>query len=258
MALIEQSTYFDADDFETDVIGIAARLGKHDSGLHRHQKAQLLYAPQGCMNITLNGMRCVLPPTRAAWIPAGTLHCAEMYQVVEYRSLYFDPRLTTHLEDKVKIIEVNPLLQALIERMAFWPWDKPADSMQLTHGLFFEELHHAREACLSLPLPSDRRLSAWLNALHLDQQNAPTLKMLSEQIGASSKTISRLFIRETGMPYQDWRKQWRLLKAIELLSAGLQVNDVAYRLEFSSDSAFIAFFKQQTGQTPLHYIRGGH
>ncbi|WP_368393636.1 helix-turn-helix domain-containing protein [Photobacterium sp. 2_MG-2023] len=130
--------------------------------------------------------------------------------------------------------------------------------MQLTHALFFEELHDAREACLSLPLPSDRRLSAWLNALHLDQQNAPSLKVLSEQVGASSKTISRLFIRETGMPYQNWRQQWRLLKAIELLSAGLQVNDAAYRLEFSSDSAFITFFKQQTGQTPLHYIRGGH
>ncbi|UIP29012.1 helix-turn-helix domain-containing protein [Photobacterium sp. TLY01] len=258
MALIDQSTSFDADDFESEVIGIAARMGKHDSGMHRHRKAQLLYAPQGCMNITLNGMRCVLPPTRAAWIPAGTLHCAEMYQVVEYRSLYFDSRLTTHLEDRVKIIEVNPLLQALIERMAFWPWDKPADSMQRTHALFFEELHHAREAYLSLPLPSDRRLTAWLSALHRDQLNAPTLKVLSEQIGASSKTISRLFIRETGMPYQDWRQQWRLLKAIELLSANLQVNDVAYRLEFSSDSAFITFFKQQTGHTPLQYLRAGH
>lgn len=258
MALIEQSTYFDADDFAADVIGIAARVGKHDSGMHRHRKAQLLYAPQGCMNITLNGMRCVLPPTRAAWIPAGTLHCAEMYQVVEYRSLYFDPKLTTHIEDRVKIIEVNPLLRALIERMAFWPWNKPGDSMQLTHALFFEELRYASETCLFLPLPSDRRLTAWLNALHRDQQNAPSLKMLSEQIGASSKTISRLFIRETGMPYQDWRQQWRLLKAIELLSANLQVNDVAYRLEFSSDSAFIAFFKQQTGHTPLQYLRTGH
>ncbi|WP_321028539.1 helix-turn-helix domain-containing protein [Vibrio cholerae] len=33
------------------------------------------------------------------------------------------------------------------------------------------------------------------------------------------------------------------------------INDIASKLEFSSDSAFISFFKQQTGQTPLKYIR---
>ncbi|MBA5761374.1 helix-turn-helix transcriptional regulator [Vibrio sp. 404] len=83
---------------------------------------------------------------------------------------------------------------------------------------------------------------------------APPLNQLSEQVAASSKTISRIFNRETGMPYQAWRQQWRLLKSIEKLSLRLSVADVAHLLEFSSDSAFIAFFKQQTGQTPYQYI----
>lgn len=30
------------------------------------------------------------------------------------------------------------------------------------------------------------------------------------------------------MPYQDWRQQWRKLKAVELLCRKLQVSDVAY------------------------------
>ncbi|MEF1205422.1 helix-turn-helix domain-containing protein, partial [Photobacterium damselae] len=51
-----------------------------------------------------------------------------------------------------------------------------------------------------------------------------------------------------------WRQQWRLIQAIEKLTAGYQVNDVACQLGFSSDSAFIAFFKQQTGTTPLKYL----
>ncbi|PHJ43518.1 hypothetical protein AK965_00810 [Vibrio sp. PID17_43] len=46
------------------------------------------------------------------------------------------------------------------------------------------------------------------------------------------------------MSYQDWRQQWRLLKAIELLCEERQVSDVAHCLEFSPDSAFIAFFKK--------------
>lgn len=257
MALIDERTPFNVDMLTADVIGIAARVGRHDSGMHHHQKAQLLYAPQGCMTITLDGMRCVLPPTRAAWIPAAVEHCAEMRQVVEYRSLYFAPHLTAHLENRVKIIEVTPLLQALIERMSFWCWDKPNAEMQNTHALFFEELALAREERLVLSMPTDRRLTAWLASLVEGEGIAPLLNVLSEQVGASSKTISRIFIKETGMSYQDWRQQWRLQQAILRLAGSSQVNDVAYQLGFSSDSAFIAFFKQQTGKTPRQYCHVG-
>ncbi|MCG6289669.1 helix-turn-helix domain-containing protein, partial [Vibrio vulnificus] len=75
-----------------------------------------------------------------------------------------------------------------------------------------------------------------------------------KQVGASSKTITRLFKQDTGMSYQEWRQQWRVLKAIELLSTPLPVSEVAHQLAFSSDSAFIAFFKKQTGQTPLAFV----
>lgn len=253
MALIDETTRFNADSINSPVIGIATRVGKHDSGMHSHAKAQLLYAPQGCMSIKLQGRKSVLPPTRAAWIPAGVKHCAIMNNVVEYRSLYFDLAVAPQI-DQIKIVEVTPLLQALIERMAFWEWDKPESEMTNTLALFIEELNQSTEQLLSLPIPSDPRLLGWIDSLKQPTAIAPALNQLANKIGASSKTISRIFTRETGMPYQSWRQQWRLLRSIELLSQGLQVNDVAYQLEFSSDSAFITFFKQQTGTTPLQYL----
>ena len=253
MALIDESTSFNLDVLSGSVIGIAARIGKHDSGMHVHDKAQLLYAPQGCISIQLEGRRSVLPPTRAAWIPAGVKHCAQMNNVVEYRSLYFSDSAAPQI-DQIRIVEVSPLLQALIERMAFWQWDKPEYEMRNTLALFIEELNQAPEQSLTLPIPSDPRFKSWLETLTQPDQIAPSLNQLAEQVGASSKTISRIFARETGMPYQSWRQQWRLLRSIELLSQGLQVNDVAYQLEFSSDSAFITFFKQQTGSTPFQYL----
>ncbi|MGR5148050.1 AraC family transcriptional regulator [Photobacterium alginatilyticum] len=254
MAEFNEHSVFNVDEMENSVIGIATRVGKHDSGMHQHQKGQLLYAPKGCMSISLNGIRCVLPPTRAAWIPANTPHCARMTNVVEYRSLYFDPSLNASLPSSLKIVEVNPLLKALIERMAFWEWDKPQSEQANTTALFLEELANAREELLQLPLPTDRRLHDWLDQLNNPTYIVPPLNQLCLSIGASGKTISRIFNRETGMAYQAWRQQWRLLKSIELLSEGLQVNDVAYQLEFSSDSAFVSFFKQQTGITPFQYL----
>jgi AraC-like DNA-binding protein len=56
------------------------------------------------------------------------------------------------------------------------------------------------------------------------------------------------------MNYQSWRQQWRLLKAMEMLSDGWMLSQVAQQLEFISDSAFIAFFRRHTGMTPIHYL----
>ncbi len=79
----------------------------------------------------------------------------------------------------------------------------------------------------------------------------PPLTTIAHSIGASTKTVTRLFKAETGMSYQDCRQ----LKAIELLSREEQVRDVAHLLEFSFDSAFIVFFKKQTGQIPLSFMK---
>lgn len=81
----------------------------------------------------------------------------------------------------------------------------------------------------------------------------PRLNQLSREVGACERTISRLFIRDTGMNYQSWRQQFRLLKAMEMLADGCHISQVAQQLEFVSDSAFIAFFRQHTGTTPTRY-----
>ena len=80
------------------------------------------------------------------------------------------------------------------------------------------------------------------------------LKNLAENIGAVEKTITRIFKKETGLSYQEWRQQWRLQRSIELLVEGNSIGEVSHILEFSSDSAFIDFFKKQTGSTPLQYL----
>jgi len=255
MAFIKQEKRFDVDTLEVPVVGIAADVGQHDSGMHRHQKAQLLYAPLGCMNITLDNTQCILPPTKAAWIPAGVEHSVTMRNVVAYRSVYFDTQTFTRLPQGVRIISVNTLLQALIERMAMWEWDKPSEEQEAVTTLFIEELAAAPLEPLLLPLPSDPRLKSWLSALQSGDELPLALKTMAKGIGASEKTISRIFSKQTGMPYQAWRQQWRLHGAIERLALGNPVSQVAFSLGFSSDSAFISFFKQHLGNTPSQYMK---
>ena len=254
MALITPNTHFDADAIEAKVVGIAADVGQHDSGLHQHQKGQLLYAPHGCITLTLEQAICILPPTKAVWIPPGTMHRAQMTNVVAYRSVYFDVH---EFECPIAIttVDVDELLKALINRMALWEWDIEPEQTTKATELFWQEFYSAQIHSLMLALPQDRRLTRFRQQIAKPRFLPPSLSQLAEQAGASSKTISRIFKAETGMNYQDWRQQWRLMKAIELLATPLPVAEVAHQLDFSSDSAFIAFFKQQTGKTPLAFSR---
>ncbi|MFE8730360.1 helix-turn-helix domain-containing protein, partial [Aeromonas hydrophila] len=94
-----------------------------------------------------------------------------------------------------------------------------------------------------LPLPTDPRLGDWLQQLKRGDALPERLNQLAGQIGASDKTIGRIFMRETGMSYQAWRQQWRLLRGMELLAEGQSISRISSALEFSSDSAFISFFR---------------
>jgi AraC-like DNA-binding protein len=253
MAKIHQDQFFDADSFDAPVIGIAADVGLHDSGRHVHRRHQLLFSAAGSITIELEKTLCLLPPRRAAWIPAGTAHRAIMRGVMAYRSLYFSTSLPFS-GLPLQIVEVNPLFFEVIERMAFWPWEMPVERQASLITVFSEELQAARSENWRLPFPVDTRLCSWLDGVRRGEP-PPRLNQLTRRVGACERTISRIFIRDTGMSYQSWRQQWRLVKAMEMIADGSNVNQVASQLEFASDSAFIAFFRKHAGVTPSRYMQ---
>ncbi|MEI2386614.1 helix-turn-helix transcriptional regulator [Breoghania sp. JC706] len=251
MVWLAPSDPFDADALAAPVAGIASRLVRHDSGWHSHARGQLLFAYSGSMRISLPGAISILPPIRLAWIPGGTSHRIRIHGEVEYRSIYLD---TTRLDAPFAapaIVAMTPLLRELFERISFQPletdWSLGAARNLLATCM--DELHAARHEPMLLPVPTDPRLAG----IDLDAL-PPELEPLSRQIGASSRTITRIFRRQTGMGYQAWRQSWRLLRAVDKLASGQSVTGVAFDLGFSSDSAFIAFFRQMTGETPRRYL----
>ena len=55
------------------------------------------------------------------------------------------------------------------------------------------------------------------------------------------------------MTFFEWRKQLRLLEAIDLLGQGKTVTSVALELGYNSPSAFIAMFRRSLGVCPGQY-----
>src|SRR5450830_1620257 len=178
MAWLAADASFDPDRLPAPVIGIAAQLGDHDSGLHRHRRGQLLFTQQGCSRITLDNQLCLLPPTRAAWIPCGVPHRAQMHNTVDYRSVYMSPALADQLPQHVRVIEVSALLRAVLEPMAMAPFDTDWQTGRYAHllALCLDEIQTATEQPMLLPLPRDKRLAPLLPIWTACRQRCKTWK----------------------------------------------------------------------------------
>ena len=251
MALISADSAFNPDEYDNDIVGIASELTQHDSGSHCHKKGQLLFSQQGCMRIALNDSFCLLPPARMAWIPPGVIHRVQIRGAVGYRSIYIDNQRHATFSPDVEVFSVTALLREILERIAFADFSMDWQRGAAAHiwAVCKDEIHSAQRESMRLPLPKDRRLRC-LSEMGMP----PSLQKLAANNGATGKTIGRIMMRETGLNYQQWRQQWRLLKAIELLAETYPISEVASILEFASDSAFVTFFKNMTGSTPRVYM----
>ncbi|EKT59506.1 hypothetical protein OO7_05984 [Providencia sneebia DSM 19967] len=215
MAWLSQQDKFETHWYQAPILGIAAEMGQHDSGMHHHDMGQLLFTQQGCILISLQNHLSLLPPGRVAWLPPNMIHRAQMKSSVGYRSVYLNQHYSNFMGNEVAILTVSPLLREILECIAVAPFDSNWQQGRLANLLpvFIDELQSATTEPTLLSIPQDRRIHD-LNMQILP----PTLIELAQKVGASEKTISRIFIRETGMSYQAWRQQWRFIKAVELLA----------------------------------------
>lgn len=222
---------------------------------HTHPYHQLIYALEGSTQIESERGRHVLPKGRAAWIPAGTRH-RTLIADVDGASLYFSPDVLSDGSDRVRILTASPLMREMILHATRWPLgateaDPLAASFLQTLGLMCGEWLES-ELRLFLPGAAHPSIVRAMNyaATHLD---SATQAGAIEVAALSERSFRRIFARETGMGWQAWLTQARMLAAMGLLAEGQRVTDVAADVGYASLSAFAKAFIQLTGETPASY-----
>ena len=119
--------------------------------------------------------------------------------------------------------------------------------------VLIDELHEAHEQRLHLPEPQDDRLQAIAQMLYEQPADNTSLAELGQTIGASARTLSRLFHTELGMTFYEWRTQLRIYHALVLLADGHDTTGIAHACGWANPSSFIAAFSNAIGTTPGRY-----
>lgn len=225
---------------------------------HRHPWGQLSHALHGVLQVRTDNARLVVPPHRAVWIPAELAHRVSSTPQACIRSLYVDPALALWPGEGCRVIAVDPLLRELIRAFGELPVEYDLDGADgRLAEVLLDRLRQAQELDLVLPQPRDPRLRALCRKATARPWAAIGLGDASLKAGVSEKTLSRLFLKETGMTYRTWRQRMRLVSALPALERGERVTDVALACGYESLSAFIAAFGKLFGLSPGDLARGG-
>jgi len=230
----------------------------HHIAPHSHERAQLIFAVEGVMLVSTVAGSWAVPPQRAVWMPAGVTHEIRMAGAVAMRTIYVRPDAAAGLPDRVRVIAVTSLLRELTLRACALPvlYDEAGPAAKIM-TLILDEIAALPTLALDLPLPHDARLRRICRALRAEPGSTRTLDDWARETGASTRTLARRFVRDTGLTFAEWRQQARLLEAMARLAAGQPVTRIALDLGYDSPSAFTAMFRRALGTTPSRYLARG-
>ncbi|MET9556213.1 helix-turn-helix transcriptional regulator [Streptomyces sp. NPDC006645] len=234
---------------------------------HRHDDHQIVYAGRGVLAVTTSTGLWIAPATRAIWVPAGTVHAHQAHGELDLHLVGLPASENPLNLAEPAVLTVGPLLRELIlahtrdhdhghghnrsrtHAHSRDPHDGGPERARL-RAVLLDQLRVSPQQPVHLPTPSSPQLKAVCEILRTNPADNRTLPALGREVGASDRTLSRLFKSDLGMTFPQWRTQLRLYRALVLLAEHTPVTTVAHRCGWSSASAFIDVFRRSFGHTP--------
>jgi AraC-like DNA-binding protein len=211
-----------------------------------------VYAARGVLSVHTERGTSIVPANRVAWIPAGFTHHHRAHGDTDMRIIFLPASLARLAPGHPAVFLASGLAREVLLTLT-GQRDHDRAARARLHRVLVDELHEAHEQPLQLPEPHDDRLRAIARMLYENPADNTALAALGPTIGASARTLSRLFHNELGMTFYEWRTQLRIYHALVLLADGHDTTNVAHACGWSNPSSFIAAFTTIIGTTPGRY-----
>ncbi|MEU1282497.1 AraC family transcriptional regulator [Streptomyces sp. NPDC005805] len=216
-------------------------------GEHSHPFHELLWNERGASTAVVGARVWTITPALGLWMPAGTVHSGSAVAGTWFRAGFFGYHTTPSLSKTPVAVEITPLLRLLLERLGE-PGLSPA-SRATTEAMVLDVLEPSPRELL-VQAPTSALLRPIATALAGNPGDRRTLAEWADELGVSTRTITRAFTAETGTSFARWVASVRAQHAVALLTLGREVEEVAEEVGYRSASAFGAAFRRTTGLTP--------
>jgi AraC-like DNA-binding protein len=221
---------------------------------HTHPWGQLTHAIDGVLRVTAADSTWIVPPSRAVWVAPGVLHSVTVLQATRLRPVRILAQRSPFPGEACRVLDVSDLLRELILALEQLPAVAPSPRATLLTELMLDELARSETRPIRVPMPRDKRLQSLCARLIDSPGAAHTLADWAGLVGASERTLARLFERELGMSFGQWRQQVRLAHAAPMIAGGMPLARVAEELGYASQSAFSQMFRKTFGCTPSSFF----
>ena len=105
-----------------------------------------------------------------------------------------------------------------------------------------------------IPLKKKKIVEEVVGVLETAYREKIDFTVLASDFGFSPQYLSKLFRKQYGMSPNRYLLQYRILKAMELLTTtALKIEEIAQNTGFNDEYYFSKFFKKQTGYTPTQF-----
>ncbi len=220
---------------------------------HAHPSwGELAFLPEGSGVFESASGTFLANRSQCVWIPPRHTHDFYLLEESLNRTIFVDESIFKGNErfSSMQSIPITPLLRELMLTIDDWGLNLSVESDRRVGLVFWEAVTRSEPQTSQLVIPHDRRLQKLCAAVVSDIGGNISLEAWSRELGMSTKTITRLFFRETKTTFGHWVQLAKMEHARHLIEGGSSVTEAALSCGYSSISSFITVFKKVYGCTP--------
>lgn len=222
---------------------------------HSHPWHQLVFPFTGLLQTQVGDKRFLVPHTTSIFVPAGVMHESLALTDTHFMGIYINPKFCRSVELQVMPIVVSEFIKLLfVEIQTQFNSNCYDHSVQKNLvNVLLDQIETSKVTDFKLLVPKDRRIKQIFDCYNEDPSVPYTLDDWSCKVGATKRTLTRLFAKEFGTSFSLWRQHLRLVTSLRLLETDCSIQEVALLVGYQNDSSYIKAFKARFGITPLSF-----
>lgn len=215
---------------------------------HAHDAQQLIWTVRGLMRVVTPHSVAILPALHGLWIPPGVRHEVSADRPSLIRTFYLNDLRHAPVVEVPTLVEIDDVLHSVVGRLTD-PSVSGGERDNLERVVFDCIRRHA-DRHPTITMPVDDRAARVARSIAVRPDDPRTADAWGRSVGASARTLSRIFQAETGLSFEHWRRDARMRIAYGMIRDGVSVERCAHIVGYQTSSAFGVAYRTVHGHPP--------